>query len=258
MRIIDAHAHLIDQPDYLEHLIQMMDKCGIEKCCISGLGKVFMCADNECVEKAIKKYPNRLIGAIFIRPGVDEPTDIQKAHDKGFKMVKITIPTKPYDHPSFFPLWETAQELKMPILFHTGIITIFQRAIEEKISSWFMHPMRLEAIANIFPDLNIIIAHLGVHWNNDAAELIRMRSNVYADLTGEPRGWRERADNVGMKKWLWWPGAFKKILFGTDVLYDKIPEILAQDKARLDKYDIDQETQELIFAGNILKLLGEK
>lgn len=258
MRIIDAHAHLFDRPNYLERLIQTMDENGIEKCCISGLGKLFGCVDNEGIKKIFKTHPDRFIGAIFIRPGVNNSSDIRKAHDDGFRMVKVTIPTKAYEDPSFFPLWETAQELKMPVLFHTGVITTLQKAPEERISSWFMHPMRIEPIANAFPDLNIIVAHLGVHWNDDAAELIRMRSNVYADLTGRPDGWRARVDEVGIKRWLWWPGAFKKIVFGTDVIYDQISKILVQDKARLDKYNIDQKTRELIFAGNTLKLLGER
>jgi predicted TIM-barrel fold metal-dependent hydrolase len=57
---------------------------------------------------------------------------------------------------------------------------------------------------------------------------------------------------------LWWEGAFNKIVFGTDVIYGQVPQILAEDKARLDKYNISQKIQEQIFAKNILKMLGEK
>jgi len=172
---------------------------------------------------------------------------------------RIKINSKRYNGlSSYFPLWEKAQELKMPILFHTGVVTILRKAPEEGISSWSMHPMRLEPVANAFPDLNMIIAHLGVHWNDDAAELIRMKPNVYADLSGAPTGWRVRADKIGIIHWLWWQGAFKKIVFGSDVIFNQIPQILAEDKARLNKYNIDQKTQELIFSKNILKMLGEK
>lgn len=31
MRIIDAHAHLLDEPQYLDGLLATMDACGIEK-----------------------------------------------------------------------------------------------------------------------------------------------------------------------------------------------------------------------------------
>ncbi len=259
MRIIDAHVNLLEYSNSLEHLIRVMDENGIEKSCIMGLGKIFGCLDNVDVKKALELYPDRLIGAYFLRPGLpgeNDPLDIRKAYERGFKMIKVTLSKKPYDDPSYFPLWETAQELRMPVLFHTGVVTTKLTVPEERISSWFMHPARLESIANVFPDLYIIIAHLGVHWNSDAAEVIRMRKNVYADITGEPDGWRVRADKVGLDKWLWWSGAFKKLIFGTDVSYENIPLILKQDKERFTRLEIDQETQKLFFAGNICKLLG--
>ena len=40
--------------------------------------------------------------------------------------------------------------------------------------------------------------------------------------------------------------------------YEKIPLILNQDNARLDRYNIDQETRELIFSKNILTLMEGK
>jgi predicted TIM-barrel fold metal-dependent hydrolase len=234
-----------------------MNECGINKCCLSGLGEVFHCKRNKHVKKALETYPQRIIGSYFIRPGKSEPSEIETAYDDGFKMLKVSVPSKPYNHKSFYPLWEKAEGLQLPILFHTGIVTYFNDNDENpEISSWDMHPMRLEPIANAFPELNIIIAHLGIHWNKEAAELIRMRPNVYSDITGEPDGWRVRADKVGLRTWLWWDGAFKKLIFGTDVFETKIPSILKQDKKRFNTLNIDQTTKELYFSKNILKLLG--
>jgi predicted TIM-barrel fold metal-dependent hydrolase len=67
-----------------------------------------------------------------------------------------------------------------------------------------------------------------------------------------------RADNIGMDHFLWWKDAFKKIVFGTDVFYNQISQILNEDRERLDKLNIDNITRKLIFSGNILKMLGEK
>jgi predicted TIM-barrel fold metal-dependent hydrolase len=256
MRIIDAHVHLFDIQGYLENLIIAMDEAGIERCCLSGLGHLFKCVNNDGVEKAMEKFPDRIIGTFYIRPGINSKNDIIEAHEKGFKLLKVTLPKKPYDHHDYFPLWQTASELKMPILFHTGVVTLFNDEPNEQISSWYMHPMRIETIANAFPNLKMIIAHLGVHWNDDAAELIRMKKNVYADLSGAPNGWRLRADKIGMDHWLWWPGAFKKIVFGSDVMYNTIQQILTEDINRLDNFQIDQKTRDLIFYKNISKMLG--
>ena len=257
MRIIDAHAHLLDERGYLDGLLRAMDACGIERVCLSGLGPLFRCADNGDIRRAFAAHPDRVIGAAFVRPGVDGPETVERAWEQGFRMVKVSIPRMPYDDPRAFPLWERAVAHAMPVLFHTGVVTVPDDRPEERVSSWDMHPMRLEPVTRAFPELKVLVAHLGIHWNTDAAELARMRPNVYVDLTGEPGGWRARMDRVGIETWLWWPGAFDKVCFGTDVHHSKIRQILNEDVARLDRLGIGEATRRRIFAGNILHLLGD-
>jgi len=145
----------------------------------------------------------------------------------------------------------------MPVLFHTGCV-ICKPVPGEGISSWNMHPVRIEPIVRQFPDLKVIIAHLGVHWNADAAALARMLPNVYVDLTGDANGWRVRLDREGAERYLWWPGAFDKVVFGTDVHCSMIAQILRQDNARLDRLNIGEQTRRKIFSGNILSLLRQE
>jgi len=235
-----------------------MDACGIERCCISGLGPLFGQLDDGAVKTAIEEHPDRFVGAVFIRPGVDGATKVDAAFDDGFRMVKVTLPRSGYGDPAYFPLWERAQARRMPVLFHTGTVTTAVEAPGERISSWDMHPMRVEPITREFPELGVIQAHLGIHWNDDAAELARMRPNVYVDLSGEPGGWRARADAAGMDQWLWWPNAFDKVVFGTDVHYGKMRRALQEDADRLDRLEIGDATRRRVFAGNILRLLGEE
>ena len=257
MRIIDAHNHLFDEPGYVGKLLDTMDATGVERICVSGLGPLFGNVDNAAVKKTCDTYPDRIIGAVFVRPGADGPELVDWGYNEGFKMVKVTIPRTGYDDPAHFPLWDRACSYGMPVLFHTGVVVTAVEAPGQGISSWNMHPMRIEPITREFPDLSVIIAHLGVHWHDAAADLARMRPNVYVDLTGAPGGWRARADAVGVDTWLWWPRAFEKVVFGTDVHYTDMPEALRQDLARLDRFEIDSETRDLIFHGNIMRLIGE-
>ena len=189
---------------------------------------------------------------------MDGPELVTQSHDAGFRMLKVSIPRAPYDDPAYLAIWGRAAELAMPVLFHTGVVTLRGEAPSESISSWHMHPMRVEPVSRSFPGLGIIIAHLGIHWNDDAAEVARLRPNVYVDLTGEPEGWRARADQVGMGHWLWWPGAFDKVVFGTDVHYSKVSRILKEDVDRLERFLVSAETRSRILAGNIRRLLGEE
>jgi len=256
MKIVDFHVHLLDEPGYLDGLLAALDACGIEMCCLSGLGPLFGCAGDAEVRAAFRAHPDRIIGTVYVRPGVDGPEKIDRAAGEGFRAIKVTLPRRPYDDPAYFPLWERADKHALPLLFHTGTVVTRQEAPGEGISSWNMHPMRIEPITREFPQLKVVIAHLGVHWNLDAGDVARLRPNAYVDLTGEPGGWRARADAAGMETWLWWPGAFRKVVFGTDVHYRKMKHILDEDRARLARLGVDDETQRLVFSGNARRLLG--
>ena len=86
----------------------------------------------------------------------------------------------------------------MPCLFHTGIVRLPEPHPEEKISSFNMSCIHLEAIAQVFPNLKIIIAHLGVQDYLTALTLIRIFDNIYADLSGTTPGWRA---NIAIDDW---------------------------------------------------------
>ena len=257
MRTIDAHAHLVDEPGYVDGLLHAMDEAGIERVCVSGLGPLFGMQDNAAVEAALRAHPDRIIGAVYARPGVDGAEVVDWGADHGFRMLKVTVPTAPYSDPAFDPLWERALAHAMPVLFHTGLVMPSAEGRGSRVSSFDMQPMQVEPVTREFPELKVILAHLGVNHNMDAAEMARMRANVYVDITGEPGGWRERMKVTGLDTWLWWPGAFGKLIFGTDVHYTKIKQILEEDTAVYDALGLDEPTRAAILGGTMRRLLGE-
>lgn len=256
MEIIDAHTNILSTPDYVLDLMTEMNRLEISKACISGMGAMFNSVTNKEILKIMDDFSPRFIGTYFVRPGVTNALEIQDAHSLGFRMLKVAIPKKPYNDQAFLPLWGAAQRLNMPILFHTGLITVAEASPKDMILSMDMHPLRVEPIANSFPDLNIILSQLGGHWNRDASELARMRGNVYLDLTGEQDGWRRRIDSVGVEKYLYWENAFQDIVFGSNTEPLKIKQILDEDRTRYNKLNLEQNTLEMIFAGNIKMMLG--
>ncbi|NQU39844.1 MAG: amidohydrolase family protein [Lentisphaerae bacterium] len=257
MKIIDAHAHLMDEPGYLDGLLTAMDAAGIEKVCVSGLGPLFGMQDNTAVEAARRQHPDRIIGAVYVRPGMDGAETVDWGAEHGFRMLKVTAPTGPYSDPSFDPIWERALEHGMPVLFHTGLVMPSAEGRGCRVSSLNMQPMQVEPITREFPELKVILAHLGVNHNMDAAEMARIRANVYVDISGEPGGWRERMKATGLDHWLWWPGASEKLLFGTDVHYTRIKQILDEDRAIYDALGLDEPTRANVLGGTMRGLLGE-
>lgn len=255
--IIDLHAHYGEETGYLDRLLAEMDRLGIDKVCLSAFGPhLGKQRGNRDVVEAFRAHPDRVIGFAFIRPGWDGPDEVDKWHDEGMTGIKVTCPRNNYDDQSYYPIWARAEELGMPALFHTGVVTMAGTGPEDDISSARMHPMMLEPITRAFPALTIICAHLGIHWNSDAAELLRMRPTVWADITGEPGGYREWLLPRRIREYLWWPGAFDRLVFGTDVDPSNIETNLARDRALFESLRLPPETRDRYFHKNAEEILG--
>jgi uncharacterized protein len=89
------------------------------------------------------------------------------------------------NEPSFHPLYETVQELDVPILFHSGQTGIGAglpggRGIKLRYSN----PMLVDDVAADFPGLTIILAHPSVPWQDEAISVATHKANVYIDLSG--------------------------------------------------------------------------
>ena len=191
--IIDAHAHLSKEPKYLDRIVNsgaieqvwLMDVSFYGNRPVSTLG--WIVASPEEILKVAKRYKGFFIpfGYLDFRK---EPEIVDKLYEKGFIGLKAIRPPKPYNDPSYFPYYEKAQELKMPILFHTGQIAAdTQEVVGENLSlgPMNMRPMMLETIASAFPSLTIIGAHLGTPpWFEEAFNAVRTCPNVYYDFSG--------------------------------------------------------------------------
>lgn len=128
----------------------------------------------------------RLIPFCTLNPHIH--SDMGKAlmdlHVKyGFKGLKL-YPTYYHFYPNdpvMYPLYSVAQELSLPVLFHTGS-SFFKNA---RIK--YGNPLYFDDIAVDFPDLKIIMAHGGIGpWYDEAATMVRIHPNVYIDISGLP------------------------------------------------------------------------
>jgi len=267
--VIDFHHHLLGEKDYADKLINKMDEVGINITCLSGLGigkghdkysldkfnLGSLSPDNDDVLDVIKKYPKRLIGFGVINLGKDNPEKVRNLYNLGFKGVKVTRPLKNYNDDEYLSIYNEADKLGMPVLFHTGMVLVTPYDAEDDVCNDRMRPILVDRIARRFPKLKIIIAHLGVPWFEEATILARFHENIFVDLTGASLGWRNRLSPNDYQKLFFWENAFKKIVFGTDVHANQINDVY-HDQARLfDLLNLNEETQAAIFSGNAVQFL---
>lgn len=233
MYILDSHNHLLDEPDYAEKLIEAMDRLGIAVICLSGLGIGGYDPDakaarglgslsptNEAVAAVIDKYPDRIIGYASIALGKDRPDMVRYWRGRGFLGVKFTRPLLPYNHDDCFPVYAEAVKLNMPALFHTGFVLRTPQDAKDDVDTDRMRPAYLDRVARRFQHWPIVLAHMGIPWYAECAEMARFHPNVHLDLSCGDKGWRERVPPDFFPRHLYWPGAYGKIVFGTDLHYD--------------------------------------
>lgn len=204
--IIDSHMHIgreeLLTPDMVQFLKQKniwndirqkispegvianLDRCGINRGVVFPL--TFMPPNgewqklNDMTASYIRSYPDRLIGFAIINPDKiqDSLRELNRCQvELGFKGLKI--------HPSLqecfcnsdtlFPIYQYCQDHNFPVLFHTG-------ASLPSHSDKYSHPILLDDVAVKFPELKIIVAHMGRPYYQDTALLLRKHKNVYADI----------------------------------------------------------------------------
>ncbi|WP_062289166.1 amidohydrolase family protein [Demequina phytophila] len=130
---------------------------------------------------------------------------------RGFKLHPTVQGFDPSDE-RWYPMYAAIQDAGVPALFHTGQTGIGAglpggRGLRLALSN----PMLLDGVAADFPDLQIIMAHPSVPWQDEALAVATHKHNTWIDLSGwSPRYFPEslvRAANSYLKD---------RVLFGTD------------------------------------------
>ncbi len=260
--LIDFHHHLLHEPNYADRLVERCRALGIDRVCCSGLGLPSrnwlgdLSPDNGDVLAAVERHPGTIIGLATLRLGRDGPEAVDAFRAQGFAGLKITRAPRRYDDPAFWPVYARAEELGLPVLFHTGFVLLTDRDAEDGVSSDHLRPVCLDLVARRFPGLRFVAAHLGMPWYEEAAMLARFHANAYVDLTGSPAGWRNRRSPAWFQEHLYWDGAFRKVVFGTDVHWRDMDAALADHRRILDLCNVPADVQVEIFGGTAARWLG--
>jgi predicted TIM-barrel fold metal-dependent hydrolase len=103
---------------------------------------------------------------------------------RGFKFHPTVQGFDPSDE-QHYPLYATIQELGAVALFHTG-----QTGIGAGLRGGYglrlglSNPILLDPVAADFPDLQIIMAHPSVPWQDEALSVATHKHNTWIDLSG--------------------------------------------------------------------------
>ena len=101
-----------------------------------------------------------------------------------------------------------AEKYHLPITFHSGD-TFSSEALLK-----YAHPLIGDDVAKMYPNVKIILAHMGNPWLFDAAEVAYRNPNIYVDISGLYVG--KNLQKVKNDRQIIEFHHFEKILYGSD------------------------------------------
>lgn len=166
---------------------------------------------NDDTAAIVRAYPEKLIGFLTVHP--QDPGALDELErcvgDLGMKGVKFG-PNYQHFHPlsdEAFRIYKRAEELGLPILFHQGTSPVQFAELD------YAHPRHIDTVAMKFPNLKMILAHMGHPWQIECFIVIRKHPNVFADISANfYRPWSCYNAFLHATEW----NVLHKLLFGSD------------------------------------------
>jgi len=230
--IVDVHTHVGEYPEHIserfaaeareawpdvvlggsldDHHRDALADCDVAIVLAFAAPAAGFVVPNDYVASYVARDPARLLGFGSVDPGsataIDELERMRELGLAGCKLAPIYQGVDPLG-PEFLAVCEALQRLELPVLIHQG--TTFSRAG----SLLKARPALLDEIALRYPELRIVIAHMGHPWFDETVAVIRRHPHVYADVSA-----------LVSRRWLLYQALLAaveyrvthKLLFGTD------------------------------------------
>lgn len=212
---------------------------------------------DHAVAAYVAEHPGQLIGFLSLdptQPGWQQELEEghQALHLKGIKLMPMYAGFKP-DSRELDHLWEYAGKHGLPVLLHTGTTFIDKAPLECTL------PHLLDNVAIRFPEVKIILAHLGHPYEGECIATIRKHPNVYADCSAlHYRPFQLYHSLMLLQEY----GVWHKLLFGTDYPFTTVDASLSGMRALNDLVvgtalpKLNMEKMEEMFQRDTLSLLG--
>jgi uncharacterized protein len=136
---------------------------------------------NDFVAAHVRQAPDRFIFFASIDPG--QPgfeAELERCHQdlhcRGIKLGPVYQGVHPLDM-RYRHIYEYCQVHGLPVLIHMATTFSSGTPLE------YARPIHMDQVAVGYPDLKIVLAHLGHPWEGETIAVIRRNSNVFADLS---------------------------------------------------------------------------
>jgi predicted TIM-barrel fold metal-dependent hydrolase len=229
---------------------------------------------NDLALRARDRYPELFLPMAWVRLDEDTGETIHDFRRKGFVGLKFHSSNYDYDDERYYPIYQAAEETHLICLFHTGIAggmvdwlqfpprvarTPNERELERRNhrrggthSATHLRPGLLDTIAQAFPDLRIIGAHLGYGYYDEACAIARWRDNISFDISGGAVVRRHIVERRLIKQEI----HPRKLMFGSDSGIPHMSRELTGWMNEFEKLGLTADEQDQIFYRTAAEIFG--
>lgn len=211
---------------------------------------------DERVAEFVRAHPDRTIGFLAIDPTVQGwQEELRYGHqDLGLQGVKIAPMYAGFDPSSrqLDALYSYCMAHGLPVIAHTGTTFVHEAVLD------YARPGLFDVVARRFPDLKLVLAHLGHPYGGECIATIRKNPNVYADISA-----------LCYRPFQLWQmlmlvqeyGVMHKLLVGTDFPFTTVDETVATVRGLADvrlegMHGLDRDLLDSFLFRDALPLLG--
>jgi hypothetical protein len=144
---------------------------------------------NDYVAAVRDEYPDFFVGFGSVDPLKDDCVQeaircVEDLDLSGFKFQQIAQGFDP-SAPEHQHLWNTIEDLGVPVVFHGGNSTLGAGAPGGRgLKIKYGNPMLVDDVAADHPGLDILLAHPAFPWEKQQLAICQQKGNVYMDLSG--------------------------------------------------------------------------
>jgi hypothetical protein len=240
-----------------DEVLRRMDEAGISRIgvinYVSPALMGFTEEVNPYVARLARTAPERLIpfGGVDVTGDSRPGESVDRLRELGVRAIKLHPPHQEFaanDYrdgklPGLAEVYDRAQELGLPIMVHTGT-SIFPGA-----RNVYADPLPLDDVGVDFPELDVILAHLGRPlWAETSFFLLRRHPRFWGDVSGiPPKGLLKYFPRLA--------AVADKLLWGTDWPGPMVPGM----RANLDDFlalDLSEDLRRKLLQDNADRLFG--
>ncbi len=198
------------------------EMAGVDKAIIFALrygDSVGIEGNDEITAAAVEKHPDKFVGFAYVDPRRADCMELLRHAIEDLKLNGVKFGPiyngVALSDPRLEPVYAYCQKNNIPLTMHMG--TTFARNAPVEMG----RAIHVEPIALKYPDLTMVLAHMGHPWYEDCIAVVRKQPNVYCEISAlYYRPWQYYNILISAQEYL----ITDKIFFGTDFPFARVEE----------------------------------